>query len=130
MTARTAWPVAGRLATGGSAVAEVVRFQVDDGSSVLVEVDEDAFGVERVSRGADGIVEAGRRLTDALGNVRAAAQASVDVLRTLGPDALELQFGVKLAGEAGAIIAKTTAEGHFSVKLSWSPNGPSGEMTP
>jgi hypothetical protein len=111
-------------------VAEIVRFRVDDGSSVLVEVDDDAFGVERVSRSADGIIEAGRRLTDALGSVRAAAQASVDVLRTLGPDALELQFGVKLAGEAGAIIAKTSAEGHFSVKLSWSPSAPSGAMTP
>ncbi len=106
-------------------MTEVVRFQVGDDSSVLIEVDEDAFGVERVSRGPDGVVEAGRRLTEALGSVRDAAQASIDVLHTLSPDGLELQFGVKLAGEAGAIIAKTAAEGHFSVKLTWSPNGSS-----
>ncbi|HEU0088462.1 MAG TPA: CU044_2847 family protein [Pseudonocardiaceae bacterium] len=30
---------------------------------------------------------------------------------------------MKLAGEAGAIIAKTAAEGHFIVKLTWVPGG-------
>jgi hypothetical protein len=107
---------------GGGAVTEVVRFNLDEGSTVLVEVDEDAFGIERVARGRDGVVEAGRRLTEALSSVRDAAQASMNVLRTLSPDGLEMEFGVKLAGEAGAIIAKTAAEGHFSVKLSWSKN--------
>jgi Trypsin-co-occurring domain 1 len=104
-------------------VTEVVRFHLDEGSAVLVEVDDDTFGVERVGRGQDGVVEAGRRLTDALGNVRDAARASMNVLQTLSPDGLELEFGVKFAGEAGAIIAKTAAEGHFNVKLSWSPRG-------
>ncbi|ADB76046.1 CU044_2847 family protein [Geodermatophilus obscurus] len=108
-------------------MSEVVRFHLDEGSAVLVEVDEDTFGVERVSRGQDGVVEAGRRLTDALADVRDAARASMNVLQTLSPDGLELEFGVKFAGEAGAIIAKTSAEGHFSVKLSWSPNGPGRE---
>jgi Trypsin-co-occurring domain 1 len=104
-------------------VSEVVRFHLDEGSAVLVEVDDDTFGVERVARGQDGVVEAGRRLTDALSSVRDAARATVDVLEALSPDGLEVEFGVKFAGEAGAIIAKTAAEGHFSVKLSWSPRG-------
>jgi len=104
-------------------VSDVVRFHLDEESTVLVEVADDAFGIERVSRGADGVMEAGRRLTDALDSVRDAAQASVNVLRTLSPDGLEMQFGVKLAGEAGALIAKTAAEGHFSVTLTWSANG-------
>jgi len=66
------------------------------------------------------VLEAGRRLTDALASVREAAGQSISVLRSLSPDALELEFGVKLTGEAGAIIARTAAEGHFTVKLSWS----------
>jgi len=28
--------------------------------------------------------------------------------------------GVKLAGKAGAIIARNTADGHFIVRMSWS----------
>jgi Trypsin-co-occurring domain 1 len=35
-----------------------------------------------------------------------------------------VEFGIKLAGEAGALIAKTSAEGHFTVRLSWSPEKP------
>ena len=107
-------------------MSELVRFRLDQGSAVLVEVDEDSFGIERVSRGQDGVREAGRRLTEALGSVRDAAQASIEVLQTLSPDGLELEFGVKLAGEAGAIIAKTATEGHFTVKLSWAPEKRAG----
>ncbi|WP_304364726.1 CU044_2847 family protein, partial [Streptomyces viridosporus] len=40
---------------------------------------------------------------------------------SLKPDTVELEFGVKLTAEAGAIIAKGSAEGHLVVKLSWSP---------
>src|SRR3712207_3179378 len=100
-------------------MSEIVRFGLDDKNTVLVEVDADTTGIERVSRGHDGVLDAGRRLTDALGSVRDAAEASVQVLHTLSPDGLELEFGVKLTGEAGAIIARTAAEGHFTVKLSW-----------
>jgi hypothetical protein len=34
---------------------------------------------------------------------------------------VEVEFGIKLAGEAGALIAKASAEGHFTVRLKWSP---------
>ncbi|HEU0089484.1 MAG TPA: hypothetical protein VFQ77_17875, partial [Pseudonocardiaceae bacterium] len=60
-------------------MSEVVRFGLDDGLSVLVEVDEDSVGIERVGRGQGGVIEAGRRLTDALGSVRDAARASMEV---------------------------------------------------
>jgi hypothetical protein len=51
----------------------------------------------------------------------------MEVLQTLSPGRIELAFGVKLAGAAGAIIAKTAAEGHFTVKLSWAPGVGTGE---
>jgi Trypsin-co-occurring domain 1 len=101
-------------------MSEIVRFDLKDGAGVLVEVDDDPTGIVRASRGQDGVLEAGRRLTDALASVRDAAGQSISVLRSLGPDGLELEFGVKLTAEAGAVIAKTAAEGHFTVKLSWS----------
>ena len=55
-----------------------MRYQVGDGSSVLVEVDEDTYGVEAVSRTSEGVLEAGQRLESALGSVRDAAQAALD----------------------------------------------------
>jgi Trypsin-co-occurring domain 1 len=98
----------------------VVRYRVGDSSSVLVEVDEDTYGVESVSR-TGGVVEAGQRLESALVSVREAAQATLDALTKLSPETVEVEFGIKLAGEAGALIAKTSLEGHFKVRLSWSP---------
>jgi hypothetical protein len=98
----------------------VVRYQVGEGSSVLVEVDEDTYGVEAVSRNSAGVVVAGQRLESALASVREAAQATLDTLAKLSPETVEVEFGIKLAGEAGAMIAKTSAEAHFTVTLSWS----------
>jgi Trypsin-co-occurring domain 1 len=100
----------------------VARYQVGDSSSVLVEIDEDTYGVEAVARGPEGVLEAGR-LESALASVRQAARAALDALKELSPESVEVEFGIKLAGEAGALIAKTSAEGHFTVRLSWSPGG-------
>jgi len=67
------------------------------------------------------VLEAGQRLESALGSVRDAAQAALDAMSKLSPETVEVEFGIKLAGEAGALIAKASAEGHFTVRLSWSP---------
>jgi hypothetical protein len=103
-------------------VDAVMRYRVGEASSVLVEVDEETFGVEAVSRLPDGVLEAGQRLESALGSVRDAGEAVLREMRKLSPDAVEVEFGIKLAGEAGAMIAKASAEGHFTVRLSWSPS--------
>jgi hypothetical protein len=105
----------------GVLVDTVVRYQVGEGSSVLVEVDEDTYGVEAVSRTSEGVLEAGQRLESALGSVREAAQAALEAMSKLSPETVEVEFGIKLAGEGGALIAKASAEGHFTVRLSWSP---------
>ena len=63
-------------------------------------------------------MNAGRRLEDALAGIRPAAAAALEALRELAPDHMEIQFGVKLAGEAGAIIARNAAS-HFTIRMSW-----------
>lgn len=97
---------------------EVVRYEVGSGT-VLVEVDANSYGVDHPARNEQGIVNAGRRLEDALASIRPAAAAAVEALRELAPDHMEIQFGVKLAGEAGAIIARNAADSHFTVRMSW-----------
>ncbi|WP_432395890.1 CU044_2847 family protein [Pseudarthrobacter sp. L19] len=99
-------------------MTEILRYEVGSGT-VLVEVDEGSFGVERPARNEIGVLEAARRLEDALAAVRPAARAAAEVMRELAPEHLQLQFGVKLAGDAGAIIARNCAEGHFVVTLSF-----------
>ena len=63
-------------------------------------------------------MDAAQRLEQALQTVRPTAErvlAAVD----LAPDQKEIEFGIKLNAEAGALIAKTSAEAHFTVKLTW-----------
>ncbi|MEO5317278.1 CU044_2847 family protein [Arthrobacter sp. CC3] len=101
-------------------MTEILRYEVGSGM-VLVEAEESSFGVEHPSRDDQGIQDTGRRLEDALAAIRPAAKAAADVLADLAPEHLELQFGVKLAGAAGAIIARNVAEAHFIVRMSWTP---------
>jgi hypothetical protein len=61
----------------------------------------------------------------ALSEVRAAACAALAQFRDLGPDEVELKFGVKLDAQAGAVIARTGLQGQFEVKLKWLRDGAS-----
>ncbi|MFH8799736.1 CU044_2847 family protein [Streptomyces sp. NPDC017936] len=105
-------------------MAGVVEFTTDDGAVVAVEtVEEPRPGSRLVARG-DGTVRAARTFEGALEGVRAAAESALRTFRdgALRPDGVEIEFGVKLAAETGAIIAKGTAEGHLVVRLTWSPS--------
>ncbi|MEU1194975.1 CU044_2847 family protein [Streptomyces sp. NPDC005813] len=103
----------------------LVEFKTDEGALVVVEGVDDERGSRLVARD-DGTVQAARTFEGSLEGVRAAARSALRVFRDgLNPDAVEIEFGVKLTAEAGALIAKSAVEGHLVVKLSWSP-GQSG----
>jgi hypothetical protein len=96
----------------------VVRFEDADGP-LYVEVGDRDYGVEKVSRGGDEIVEAAERLDTVLERTRPTIGRLVETLRKLAPDEYEVEFGLKLNAEAGVVVAKTSAEGNFTVKMSW-----------
>ncbi|MFF8727529.1 CU044_2847 family protein [Streptomyces sp. NPDC015171] len=100
----------------------LVEFRTEDGALVTVEGVSTRSGARLVSRG-DGPAQAARTFESALDGVRAAAEAALRVFRdgSLRPDGVEIEFGVRLSAEAGAVIAKGSAEGHLVVKLNWSP---------
>ncbi|MFJ3493011.1 CU044_2847 family protein [Streptomyces sp. NPDC086091] len=104
-------------------MTRVVEFRTDGGAVVSVEAAEEQRPGSRLVARGDGTVQAARTFEGALDGVRAAAESALRVFRdgTLRPDGVEIEFGVKLAAETGAIIAKGTAEGHLVVRLSWSP---------
>ncbi|MFJ4279320.1 CU044_2847 family protein [Streptomyces massasporeus] len=111
------------MRTYGGVVDGLVEFKTGDGAVVAVESVAERSGSRLVSRG-DGTVQAARTFEGALEGVRAAAESALRVFRdgSLRPDGVEIEFGVKLAAETGAFIAKGTAEGHLVVKLTWSPS--------
>ncbi|MDX3068612.1 CU044_2847 family protein [Streptomyces sp. ND04-05B] len=106
----------------------LVEFETEDGAVIRVEPASDLSGSQLVADHDGGVVRATRTFDNALGHVRSAARSALRVLRddSLAPDSVELEFGVKLSAEAGAVIAKSTVEAHLVVRLSWSPRSAAG----
>jgi hypothetical protein len=99
---------------------ELVRWQTEHGT-IVVESDDREPGFQSVSRTGEIFHEAAGKFEDALAGVREAAESALAALRggDLNPDGVELEFGVKLNAAAGAVIAKTSIEGHLKVKMTW-----------
>jgi Trypsin-co-occurring domain 1 len=62
---------------------------------------------------------AGTTLEEALANLRPSLDKVVALLRQMSPHSTEVEFGLKIGGETGVIIAKGTAEVNFTVRMSW-----------
>jgi hypothetical protein len=109
-------------------VTERVEFALEDGSTVLVEVDE-APRFERAGRVGDAVEQAAATFEQALTGVRNAASAALHQFRALPvrPDEVEISFGVKLDVEAGAVIARSGVEGQLGVRLKWRRAAHAGE---
>jgi Trypsin-co-occurring domain 1 len=114
-------------------MADVIRFKAAGGVPVLVEAEEDDYGVERVSRASDGVLKAAKGLEDAMGTARATILSALAAFDGLGFRELSLEFGLKLNAEAGALIAKAGAEAQLTVTAIWGPEAgpgaPTGEQT-
>ena len=67
----------------------------------------------------DAIQDATASLGDYLSPVTGMARAVMDQLRKAGPGEVEVEFGVDLAVQAGAVITKTGAGCHLMVRLIW-----------
>ncbi|MEU7578922.1 CU044_2847 family protein [Streptomyces sp. NPDC041068] len=102
----------------------LVEFTTDDGARVVVADVDEGSGSRLVSRGDEPALAA-RTFEASLDGARAAAESALRVFRegSLRPDSVEIEFGVRMSAEAGAVIVKGQAEGHLVVRLSWSPGG-------
>jgi Trypsin-co-occurring domain 1 len=108
-------------------VARLIEFPLEDGGSVLVQVNDAAPGP--VTRGlGDRSVTEQARLTfeDAISRVQPAAQSLLGRLRALAdaPDEVGLEFGLELSAEAGAFIASASSTANFRVTLTWRRDRP------
>lgn len=99
-------------------MADLVRYELDDGSTVYFESADG--NLVSLRGGEPEIVDAGR-LGKRLQHIAKAAAEVADSMRsTLAADGMQLQFGVKVAGEAGLwFFSKVSGEGSISVTLTW-----------
>ena len=99
----------------------LVEFPLEDGSSIVVEIDEpETAGTVRASRG-EALAKAKETLEEAFDKVLPVTKSVLQKLRSAGnrPDQIEVAFGVKLTTTAGAVIASAAAEANFNVTLRW-----------
>ncbi len=100
----------------------LIEFGLEDGSTILVEVEEtDGAGVVPAGRGGKVVQRARQSFEAALDKLRPAAQALIGKLRSLHdpPDEIEIEFGLKMNAEAGVLIAAGNAEANYKVTLTW-----------
>jgi hypothetical protein len=94
-----------------------------DGDDMLIfEVDRSGVPDDLVLASPEsGMVTDRARVTldDALGKLKPSLQKVVHTLRAMSPDGASIEFGLKIGGETGLIIAKGTAEVNFVVRMSW-----------
>lgn len=98
-----------------------MRWQTESGS-IVVEGDAEELGYASVSlRPGEVIHDVKATFEGALIGFRDSAESALRVFRddVLGPDEVEIEFGLKLNAAAGAVLAKASAEGHLTVKLRW-----------
>ena len=97
----------------------LARIPLEGGGSVLVEAPEVTEGPVKAGRIGEAIREMPVTLQAAMGPVTEMARAVLDQLRQIGPDEVEVEFGVDLAAQAGAVIARSEAGFHLKIRVLW-----------
>ncbi|MGO8961068.1 MAG: CU044_2847 family protein [Streptosporangiaceae bacterium] len=90
---------------------------------ILVEADPDDIpsGLTLAATPEPGkaMATAARSLSESLDQITPFIQTVKDKLVAWAPEHLVVEFGVKLGGEAGIILAKGTAEVNLTITMTW-----------
>ena len=99
------------------------EFTLNDGELILVQFSE-AQGMQPVSlSGEDLAKKSAEALDKAMGTIREMANRVVSTVQNINvsdrPTTVEVEFGLALDAEAGALVAKVATQAGFKVKLVW-----------
>lgn len=101
----------------------LIEFPLEDGSTIIVEVDESKVedGLVPVSTKPSEVEKAKTTFEAAVRKIRPVAECVINTLHDMPkrPDEIELEFGLKLNGKTGIYIASVGTEANFQVKLTW-----------
>ena len=105
-------------------VKRLVEFPLEQGGSVLIEVDEPPAGPTMRGFGKDRsalVEEADKTFEAATAAVTPAARSLIARFRSIDdpPDEVGIEFGVQLSAQTGAFIASVAAEANFKVSMTW-----------
>jgi hypothetical protein len=104
-----------------------VRTGQDSDDVLVFEVDRSEVCDDLVLASSDaaGAADLARiTLEEALAKLRPSLHKVLAILREMSPDETVMEFGLKIGGETGIIIAKGSAEADFTVRMSWKAGQP------
>ncbi len=110
---------------GGNSVAVLVQVPIEDvegGAVVLVESDREEIpgGLTLASpEPGQAAAKAARSLSASLEQLEPVLRTVKDKLVASAPEHFTVEFGVKLGGETGIILAKGTAEVNLRITMTW-----------
>lgn len=105
-------------------MAYVIEIPVEGGGRLLVQAGPEAAELELATRGVGvTIARARESVQAAVDQIKPGLEAVLGRLKDMAADEVTVEFGVVLGAEAGAVVAKGSAEAHFAVTLSWKKPG-------
>ncbi|MFS0518316.1 CU044_2847 family protein [Nostoc sp. UIC 10607] len=99
----------------------IVAFSLENGDTVLIEVDEPVPGDERIGLREEIVQKATQTFESALDKVKPVANAIMAKVRSLPQpaDEVEVKFGIKISAELGAVVASGSSEVNYEITLKW-----------
>jgi hypothetical protein len=103
-------------------VKRLISFPLEAGGNVLIEVEEESGAtVTRALHPGEVVETVSNTFEAAIEAIKPAAVAVASKFRNFAdaPEGVEVEFGLKFAGQAGAFFASASTEAQFRVKLMW-----------
>ena len=94
-------------------VSPVVTYELGDQTTVRFEIEPTSEWANVSSTRVLG------RIQEAVEPAIEGARVVLDRVRALGPDEVEVKFGIKVSGDMNWVIAKAATEANFEVTMAW-----------
>jgi chaperonin cofactor prefoldin len=107
-------------------MTKLVEFQVGEGKTILIEVDEvESDEIRPVSKSPGDIAAKARKtFAEALETIKLMVRDIKQQFDDLpnSADELEVKFSIKLSAEVGAVVTKVSGEANYEITLRWKNN--------
>ncbi len=102
---------------------QYIEYVLDDGSTILIEAGNHKRSNEmyRSAREKNIVTKATKSFSDTMETIKPVAETIISKFKDVAqsPDEVSVEFGLKLQGETGAIIATAGVEANFKIALLW-----------
>ena len=102
----------------------MAQFEVQDDEDVILVEFENESGLRSVSNDPDELLNKSTMAIErSMKTVQSMAKKAIKAIKAIPiserPSTVEFQFGIKMNGEVGAVVAKVGAEAAITVTMTW-----------